>query len=159
MRCRFGPVLFGLLLGGFFGLALPAQAEPLLSVAGPAGRVVHFDRAALAGMPQSEIRTTTEWTDGASRFRGVLARDFFRIAGLDGQTVRAIAANDYAVEIPFKDFQDYDVILATEMDGRRLTLRDKGPIWIVYPRDDHEALQDPAFNARWIWQLVRLEVR
>jgi hypothetical protein len=51
------------------------------------------------------------------------------------------------------------VILALSMDGRELSLRDKGPIWIVYPRDDHKELHDPVFNSRWIWQLDRLELR
>jgi len=74
-------------------------------------------------------------------------------------TVTATAANDYSVEIPVSDFLDYDVILAITMDGERLTLRDKGPLWIVYPRDDHPELSSPLINSRWIWQLVALELK
>jgi hypothetical protein len=44
-------------------------------------------------------------------------------------------------------------------DGARLSRRDMGPIWIVYPRDEFPELQLETVNARWIWQLTELEVR
>ncbi|HSG35732.1 MAG TPA: oxidoreductase, partial [Sphingomonadaceae bacterium] len=69
-----------------------------------------------------------------------------------------VAANDYKVEIPLEDFVRYDVIFATSMNGDRLSLRDKGPIWIIYPMSDHRELRDPAYNQRLIWQLVRIEL-
>ena len=83
---------------------------------------------------------------------------FAGLEGQEGKMATATAINDYSVEIPIEDYATYDVILATEMDGKKLTLRDKGPIWIVYPRDDHSELDDPVVNARWIWQLVELGV-
>lgn len=121
---------------------------------------IAYTRAELNAMPQKQIRTATEWTDGRPVFQGPLARDIIaNVAGRGETIVNAIAINDYSVEIPLSDFERYDVILALTMDGRELSLRDRGPIWIVYPRDDHEELHDPAFNARWIWQLDRLELR
>lgn len=121
---------------------------------------IALTRDDLAAMPQRKLRTATEWTDGRPTFEGPLARDV--VAMMDGhgeKFVNAIAVNDYSVEIPLEDFRKYDVILALSMDGRELSLRDKGPIWIVYPRDDHKELHDPVFNSRWIWQLDRLELR
>jgi hypothetical protein len=49
-------------------------------------------------------------------------------------------------------------ILALKRDGETLSRRDKGPIWIVYPRDDFPELQLETINARWVWQLIELEV-
>jgi len=118
---------------------------------------VKWTRDDLAALPQKQVQTATEWTDGRPVFEGPLARDV--IAGAKGYAekfVKAIAVNDYSVEIPLSDFEQYDVILALSMNGRELSLRDKGPIWIVYPRDSHPELHDPAFNSRWIWQLDRL---
>ena len=40
-----------------------------------------------------------------------------------------------------------------------LTARDKGPIWIVYPRDDIPELRNPRMDANWIWQLAKIEVK
>jgi len=120
---------------------------------------VRLTRADLVALPQAHIQTATEWTDGRPVFEGPLARDV--VAGILGhgeKVVHAIAVNDYSVEIPLSDFEVYDVILALNMDGHELSLRDKGPIWIVYPRDQRKELQDPVFNSRWIWQLDRLEL-
>ncbi len=121
---------------------------------------IAYTRSELTAMPQTQIQTATEWTDGRPVFEGPLARDVIAGVGAHGETVvNAIAVNDYSVEIPLSDFERYDVILALSMDGKELSLRDRGPIWIVYPRDNHEELHDPSFNSRWIWQLDRLELR
>ena len=56
------------------------------------------------------------------------------------------------------DFADYPVLFALKMDGRDLTVRDRGPIWIVYPRDDFSELRNERVNARWVWQLNGLTV-
>ena len=118
-----------------------------------------LDRSMLEGLGVHEVRTTSDWTDGQRTFAGPLVRDLLAALEARGDRVVATAHNDYAVEIPASDFETYPVILALTMDGEPLTLRDKGPIWIVYPRDDFPALRDPAINARWIWQLRSLEVR
>lgn len=123
-----------------------------------------FSSPELLEIDKTEIRTSTDWTDGVLTFTGPLVRDV--IAAVmqttelpeDGSAL-AIAINEYVVEIPITDFSRYDVIFALEMEGERLTLRDKGPIWIVYPRDDHPQLVDPTVNARWVWQLERLELQ
>lgn len=92
-------------------------------------------------------------------FKGVLARTALERVGAKGSVVMASALNDYTVEIPIEDFLNYDVLLATEMNGEEMLVRDKGPIWIVYPRDDFPELQLETINARWVWQLTELEVR
>ena len=73
--------------------------------------------------------------------------------------VEATALNDYLVDIPLADFYEYDVLLATHMDGVLLQPTDKGPLWIVYPRDKHRKLQDIRYDYRWVWQLKHLHIR
>ncbi len=123
----------------------------------PAG--VDMDRAMLEELPQTEIRTSTAWTDGVPVFEGPLVRDVLASTNARGTEVEARALNDYWVSIPMDDLDSYDVILALDMNGQPLSRRDKGPIWIVYPRDDHVELQTQAYNNRWIWQLQTLSVR
>ena len=76
-----------------------------------------------------------------------------------GDRVRATALNDYAIEFDADEFQRYDVLAAWSMDGEVLQPTDKGPLWIVYPRDAHPELQDIRYDYRWVWQLVRLDVQ
>jgi hypothetical protein len=43
-------------------------------------------------------------------------------------------------------------------DGQLLKVRDKGPLWIVYPRDEYSALRNNIHDSRWVWQLNRLQI-
>ena len=56
--------------------------------------------------------------------------------GAQGRTLRAIALNDYKVDIPFDDVRTIDVVMARLLDGRPMPVRDKGPLFIIYPFDD-----------------------
>lgn len=150
------------------GNALEPLPEPtgevVLTVSGEIahtnrGAEAVFDRAMLEALGLRELRTSTPWTEGVPVFRGVLARDLLQAVGADGTSVIASALNDYTVEIPTEDFERYPVMLALEMNGTPLTVRDKGPIWVVYPRDDFAAIRESILNARWVWQLNSLEVR
>jgi hypothetical protein len=118
-----------------------------------------FDRQMFYALGATELRTTTPWLDGVQVFKGVLARTLFDRVGAEGSTVVATALNDYTVSIPMDDFQNYDVLLATEMNGEEMRISDKGPIWIVYPRDDHPELRERRISERWVWQLKALEVQ
>jgi len=154
-----------MLLGAsaLFAGALPvaasrAETEPVvLEINGrvPASR--RFTLADLSALGTTHIRTSTLWTDGIRDFEGVLARKVIEAAGvpLTGKVV-ARGLNDYTATIPLSDFLDYDVILARSMDGVPFTRRDKGPLWIVYPRDAHAELADERLEHRWVWQLAWL---
>jgi len=104
------------------------------------------------------VRTENEFSDGVVAYRGPLVRDVLAKLGLDRlQKVRFVAVNDYYVDIPTSDFTDYDAILALEADGKPLSRRDKGPLWLMYPISDNAALRDPIYLRRLIWQVIRIE--
>ena len=149
-----GAVVLGLMASG-----AAARAEHLLSFLRADGSVAELDVAAFEALPQHEIITHTSVTDGPQRFTGPLMRDVLKAAGVEAKSVLAIALNDYEIEIPTSDFTRFDVLAATEMNGEALTPRDKGPVWIVYPRDDFPELEDIRYDFRWVWQLTRIEAR
>jgi len=66
------------------------------------------------------------------------------------------AINEFSVTVPASDAYQYNVILALFSDGEAMSIRDKGPIWVIYPMDDHEELLDDSYNSRIIWQLTRI---
>jgi hypothetical protein len=147
------------------GEALPSPAgKVILTISGKIERAnasgsAALDREMLQRVGERTIRTTTVWTDGVKTFEGPLVRDVLTLVGAHGTSVKATALNDYVVEIPIADFEKYDVVLALRMDGRDLQPTDKGPIWIVYPRDQFPELQNPRYDERWCWQLARLVVQ
>ena len=57
------------------------------------------------------------------------------------------------------DFQRYPVILAYRMNGELLKVREKGPLWIIYPQDEFPALKNKETQAKWVWQVKELRVR
>lgn len=118
-----------------------------------------FDLAMLQELGIETIRTTTVWTEGVKTFRGIPGRSLLDRIGAAGASIDAVAVNDYLIVIPADDLRTKGAMLAFEMDGRPLTLRDKGPLWIVYPRDDHPELASGNYNSRWIWQLKSLQIR
>ena len=113
----------------------------------------------LEALPQTVIRTETPWTEGVVEFEGPLLRTVLAHVDARGETLEAVALNDYSVDIPVQDTVDYPVILALKMNGNTLRVRNKGPLWVIYPWDDYRALRSESYYARAIWQLRRLIVR
>lgn len=134
-------------------------ADPALELVSSSGnKILELSLDQLAGLPQVTVRTENDFSNGIVAYRGPLVRDVLAKLGLGGlETVRFVAANDYVVEIPTSDFRDYDVILAMEADGKPLSRRDKGPLWLMYPISDNAELRDPIYLRRLIWQVVRIE--
>lgn len=126
---------------------------------GNAVGVVELSLEMIQQLPQRVLHTGTAVTDDIHKFEGPLMRDLLELVGAYGEITRAIALNGYSVDIPSSDFYNYDVILATHMDDKQLQPNDKGPYWIVYPRDQVHKLQDIRYDYRWVWQLKRLTIK
>jgi hypothetical protein len=159
-------LMFVAMFAGWSALA-PADAlstdRPVLSVsqaaaAGQNPTTVDLDMATLEGLPHYTIATTTPWTDGVSRFEGVLVRDLLRHLGVNGALTTFAALNDYKVQIPTADFAKYDVLLAYKRDGAYMPVRDKGPLWVIYPLDQHPELNSEETRSKMIWQVRRVVV-
>lgn len=137
---------------------IAAGDEPvILEIGGNVDANRRFTLAELRALGVTTLDTSTAWTDGTRRFEGVLARAVIATVGhVSSDFAKAQALNDYEADIPISDFWDYDVIFAWSMDGQMLSRRDKGPLWIVYPRDSEPHLREERYEHRWVWQLHRL---
>jgi hypothetical protein len=120
--------------------------------------VARFDLAGLRALGAREITTSSIWTDGDRTFTGVSLDVFLRHVGATGVTLRAAAANDYMVNIPVSDAVADGPIIAYEIDGEVMGLRDKGPLWMIYPYDAKAEYRTEVIFLRSIWQLDRIEV-
>ncbi|KIC48142.1 molybdopterin-dependent oxidoreductase [Tateyamaria sp. ANG-S1] len=147
-----------------FSLATPALAdEVVLTVSGaveaPAeGSAWEFDMVDLKSLPAERFETTTIWTEGPQQFEGVPLVVLLDHVGATGSTIRAVALNDYAVSIPVADAVEGGPIVAYGRNGDEMSVRDKGPLWIVYPFDDNEIYKSEEYYSRSIWQLDRIEL-
>jgi len=158
-------------LGLLTGLGLCRHAWALQPPSGPVvlevrGRVLTpnqdgcacFDLAMLAALPQVHFSARTPWYAGPRRFTGPLLRDVLAAAGARGSRLRLRALNDYRVDMPWDDAQRHDPIVAHRIDGQLMAVRDKGPLFLIYPFDDRPELRSAVYYNRSAWQLRAIEV-
>ena len=46
-----------------------------------------------------------------------------------------------------------------KMNGKYLTPRDKGPLWVIYPRDEYPELNTKEVDHRMVWQVNAMTVQ
>lgn len=127
-------------------------------IEGVHGRI-EFTRADLLAMEQRTIETGNDFVDGTAKFRGPLAASVVEMIGHAGaKKVTLTSVTDFSVTVDIAELKKYQAILALEMNGKALTLRTRGPIWLIYPMDLYPELSDPAFNSRLVWQLEVIEL-
>lgn len=144
---------------------LPApQGEVILTVS---GQIAHtngdgtasFDRAMLEALAQHTTTATTPWLDGVHDFSGPLGAAILDAVGANGTTLDVIALNDYSAEVPIQDLIDYAVIFATHIDGEQMSVREKGPLFMIYPFDKNPELFNEVYFGRSVWQISQIEVK
>lgn len=144
-----------------FAAGLPApEGRILLTVSGSIGvhngdGVAQFDRDMLMALDWREVRTFTSFTEGEQVFAGPTLQSLLAAVQAKGSTVNATAINDYTVQFPTADAEAHAVLLAMDQNGKPMRVRDKGPIWVVYPLSEKDAAKQ-RFDSEMIWQLDRL---
>ncbi len=144
-------------------LAKPS-GKPVLVVTGKiketnVGAEAHLDRALLYSIGLKKLKTSNQYEPGVHDYEGIMLKDLLSFLGASGTKLIATALDGYSIEIPAYDAERYPVILAMKKNGVEMAVRDKGPIWIIYPIDQFEELKDQKYSARSIWQLNRIDVQ
>ncbi|KQT55181.1 MULTISPECIES: molybdopterin-dependent oxidoreductase [unclassified Aureimonas] len=112
------------------------------------GSEADFDMAALEAMPGRAASMKTPWTEGKTAFSGPLLRSILSAVGARGRTIRLVALNDYAADIPVGDATDLDTMVATRMNGKAMSVRDRGPLFLIYPFDQSSDLYNEKYFSR-----------
>jgi hypothetical protein len=166
IRCAFLFCVLSLHLPWLGAFEMPTDAPKgavILTVDGKIGvkntpTAAVFDAALLDALPQKSYTTSTPWFKEPVKFTGPLLRDVLQALKASGTNIKAIALNDYKISIPMEDAIKYDVVLARQIDGRVLSVREKGPIFVIYPFDSMPELKNLTYYGRCIWQLKALSV-
>lgn len=153
----------GLLAASAFALDTPTE-RPILTISGAinvknAGNVARFDMKMIESLPQHSFTTRTPWFDKPVQFTGPLLDDVMAAVGAKGSALIATAINDYTITIPMNDVKGRKMIMARLIDGKPIPVREKGPLFVVYPFDSDAALRTSTYYERSIWQLKSMEVR
>jgi hypothetical protein len=145
-------------LSGFMG-APTAADEPILTVVGLPGGETTLTLDEIRAMEAVDLRTGTPWTYETATFTGVTGRRFVEALGARGSEVVADALNDYHVAIPFDVFASDTTLIAYARDGAPMPVRDKGPLWVMFPFDTDPLYSSDSYKTYAIWSLYRLEFR
>ena len=139
------------------------QSDVILTISGDiaqtnVGDTLQFDLDMLRALDDTVIETSTIWTDGVRSFQGVSLDVLIDMLGVSDGSLAASAINDYTVQIPLSDAAPGGPILAYLMDGKAMSVREKGPLWVIYPYDSAAEFRSEVIFSRSIWQLDRIEV-
>ena len=140
------------------GGAALAEDDPVLLTVTGLDEPVTFNLSQLKALKPETFETTTIWTEGVQSFTGVSLATLMEELGVEDGIVEAKAINDYAVEVPVSDAVEGGPIVAYLLNGEEMSVRDKGPLWIVYPYDANPDYQSEVIYSRSIWQLDRIDV-
>lgn len=144
------------------GLTQP-KGRVVLTMSGKIGQAnkeksAVFDMAMLEALPQHSFTTRTPWYDRPVKFTGPLLSDLLALTKAQGVTINASAINDYTIRIPVADAQAHGIIVARLLDDQPMAVRDKGPLFVIYPFDSKAELRSSTYYERSIWQLKRMSI-
>jgi len=146
--------IWGATLAGAL-LALPSfsLAQDILTVT-TSKQSKGFTLEELLALPQTVVVTANDYVDPPAAFQGPLLRTILKMFEIPKDAdLNMVALNDFTSTVPASDAFDYDVILAVLRDGEAMPVREKGPIWVIYPMDDNPELRGDIYNGRLVWQL------
>ncbi len=145
--------------------ALPLPTQPvILTITGNItqrnqGDAAVFDAAMIDRLPTHEFRTWTPWFKEPVTFRGPRLQTVLDAVGAKGRMLRLVALNDYAVDVPISDARAFEPLMARRIDGKELAVRDKGPLFLIYPFDMKPETRADLYYGRSIWQITRMSVQ
>lgn len=143
---------------------LPApKGEVILTIEGAksnknGGDKTVFDMELLHSLGETAISTSTVWTDGVHVYSGVSLIELLAALDITEGNLEMLAVNDYLVDVPVSDAVEGGPIIAYAVDGVPMSLRDKGPLWLIYPYDSDVKYRNEEIFARSIWQLNRINI-
>ncbi len=118
-----------------------------------------FDRMGLLALGGEVLETTTHFTKGSQHFEGVRLGKVLGTVGARGNKITVKALDGYSVDIPMEDVEHFKVFLAMKWNGEIMRVRNKGPIWIIYPISQFPETNNEIYSARSVWQLISMIVK
>ncbi|MFT6654314.1 molybdopterin-dependent oxidoreductase [Marinomonas primoryensis] len=123
-----------------------------------ANKTAEFDRQMLMDLDVITQQTETPWTEGIDTYKGPLLRSLLAVVGAKSDTLFVQALNDYNALVPVQDSYDYNLILAMEMNGKPMGVRNKGPLFLLYPFKESPELNNEVIHNRSVWQIKAINV-
>lgn len=118
--------------------------------------VLKITESDLAKYPQDSFETETPWFPQKSVFKGILFKEVLKKANIsENSQLQIVAWDNFTSQVPAKDAFEFNTILTTHINGQRITLRDKGPFFLMYPLTN-PSLRTGVYYNRSVWQIKEI---
>lgn len=119
-----------------------------------------FTLSELQALTQADMTTAHPWSAEPRRYRGVdmisLLNNLFSQKNILSLQLEAL--NDFSVVVNWDQISSYSPILAWQENKQTMSLRNKGPLWLILPFDQVPQIQQADFLHFMIWQLRVIRV-
>lgn len=116
---------------------------------------IELTDADLMAMDQQSFVTSTLWTKQDHQFSGPSLHDVLVESGAEPTVpVKLIAANDYAATLEPEMIGEEYPIIANRIDGAPYSIREKGPLWVIFPFDKGPEYNTELHYGLSVWQLT-----
>jgi len=144
-----------------FVVTASSLTAPLLTIQpgklSQAGRPpMTLDRTSLLALPQSSMETGVPWHEGPARFEGPLLSSLMESLGVHGETLVVTGLDGYSIRIALAEAYEMDAMMAHSCNGKFLSIRDLGPLILLYPKGEGFSSQQRMF--RTVWQVSHIRV-
>lgn len=133
------------------------KARPILTLYGDVAKQ-SFTREELMQLADRTIETETPWTEGRQVFLGVSAQKLLKVYDKQGHELKVHALNDYWSKLSTDEINKYNPVFAIKKNGEWMPIRDKGPIWVIYPLSEFNQYDNEILHSRMVWQVNRIEI-
>ena len=161
LACQFR--VMALILGLWqlgIGTAKASEPDVILEVQLGPGAIIGFTLEGLRALPLTEFETSTVWTQGVDSYAGVLLLDLLHHIGhtpVRG-AVNVRALDGYSAGIDATLITDQAPLLSFLRNGSPMSVRDQGPVWLIFPYDHNPAFRTESIYAKSVWQVRSIEV-
>lgn len=124
-----------------------------------AGMTYRLSLADIERLPLYQTRLTTQWGMSGT-FQGVLMNDLLKAYKLtDAKRLSISALDNYDSTLTMREFQSSPGFLATRLDGKAIPLDNKGPLILLWPSKEQDALQGKATMTSWVWSISSIDAK
>lgn len=136
---------------------VPIQNEQsILTIVSSTG-TVKLKLSDIEQLPMYQATMKTYWGMNGT-FQGVLMRDLMDKYKLNRKEKQLIfhALDNYSAGLSKGEFERGQALLATRLNGQAIPLDNKGPLILLWPSREMEALQGKAAPSSWIWSVSEI---
>lgn len=116
-----------------------------------------FSEAQLAALPQKTFKTKHTWAAEAQEFSGPLLADVLKQVCPSARNIYLRSLDQYSIMVDFPKIVKYEPILALRINGKPLTIREKGPIWLIINTDGFK-IPPRSLDNMFVWQLYYIRI-